>query len=320
MELSNYISPKYLLNTVHSQIAIKPNKISFDLSLFDSVSKTNLSRRGKILIAAAVLALVALITLAVRKVFEKEPPPPKPKKNKGNVTFGDVKAREFYLNDRPEVVQLNDSVQLNRVDDNLKAKPTKKPLFKMKLPPGCTSLLFEEDDIIRISNVSKREQIDKKSFSPITVEYSNHDKAVIQQQTKSGSSAAVATMLIMDHEKEPDCYCLRSRTMTTVAQIIAEIQKSGLTTKSTNVPFSDLTQLRAAIEKDGSAIVAINGIEEIQYIIVDEISDDYEQVRIRDPYHGWEILITAEAFIKKFKIGDNLPPNILIIQAYSGGV
>lgn len=68
-----------------------------------------------------------------------------------------------------------------------------------------------------------------------------------------------------------------------------------------------LEELRSNIEEHGSAIVTTKGLIRYSYV-VDSVKED--RVEIRDPYHGWKVAITHEAFRKDWG-GDNLE----IIQA-----
>ena len=34
---------------------------------------------------------------------------------------------------------------------------------------------------------------------------------------------------------------------------------------------------------------------------MDDVSEDLQQVRLRDPYHGWEITVSAKAFQSRWK-------------------
>lgn len=59
---------------------------------------------------------------------------------------------------------------------------------------------------------------------------------------------------------------------------------------------SDLSELRDLLKVSGSCICWSGGDIGGHVIVVDEVSDDLSQIRLRDPYHGWEITVTAEAF------------------------
>lgn len=38
-------------------------------------------------------------------------------------------------------------------------------------------------------------------------------------------------------------------------------------------------------------------------MVIDDVSEDLSHVRLRDPYHGWEITVTTKAFLKEWHGG-----------------
>ncbi|MFQ5729032.1 MAG: hypothetical protein ACE5GN_01555 [Waddliaceae bacterium] len=56
--------------------------------------------------------------------------------------------------------------------------------------------------------------------------------------------------------------------------------------------------LKHFISGKGSAIVTIGGDLGAHVIVVDEMTSD--QVRLHDPYHGWDIIVTLDAFKERF--------------------
>ncbi len=179
-------------------------------------------------------------------------------------------------------------------------------------------LLFQDDEILMVHPVVKKTLIGAGS-SPkshptplldnlfgiqnpdVYVEYSQYGKAIIQQQAVRGCTAAAAAMLIVDWGGKCDVQALISRNLGNDTDIDADIRKAGLTPKFTNI--KNLSELQKAIQKNGPAIVSISGECGSHVIVVDEIKNDI--VRLRDPYHGWEISVTAEALRKRFH-GDDI--------------
>ncbi len=68
-----------------------------------------------------------------------------------------------------------------------------------------------------------------------------------------------------------------------------------------------LDQLKDAINQFGPAIIAINSEIAGHCIIVDKVKET--SVEIRDPYHGWKIEITKEAFMKRHPAAETLFAN-----------
>ncbi len=157
--------------------------------------------------------------------------------------------------------------------------------------------LFTDDEILR-----KEKILEKKTISPSTridVAYTQHRKAIIQQQGMRGCTAAVAAMLIMDHGKSPNIYELQTRNLGRKEDIKRDFSEAKLRTV-VNHP-NTLDTLRKFLNQDGSAIVDVGGEGGNHVVIVDHIPENLSSVRLRDPYHGWEITVTAEAFQERWQ-------------------
>ena len=104
-------------------------------------------------------------------------------------------------------------------------------------------------------------------------------------------------MLIMDHGKQPDLGELTTRNIGYKKDQVRDIQNAGLS-PIVSEGFN-LKALKLLLQQNGPAIIPIDDKELGGHVIVvDEITD--EGVRLRDPYHGWEITVTLEAFNKRF--------------------
>lgn len=128
------------------------------------------------------------------------------------------------------------------------------------------------------------------------------NKAIIQQQATRGCTAAVAAMLIKDQGGDVDIASLEERNLGTNEDIKEYIRTAGFEP----IDFGnsrDLQELRKNLLKNGSGIVSITDPEIGGHVIVvDEVSADLQRVRLRDPYHGWKITVTSEAFLSRFPI------------------
>lgn len=156
--------------------------------------------------------------------------------------------------------------------------------------------LFSDEEIKEKLGIVKKVEITPNS--QIYAEYTKHEKPIIQQQATRGCTAAVAAMLIMDQGKTPDIVELTTRNLANEEYQIRDIQRAGL------IPIqgvaSSLSELRNLILQDGSCIVSVNGKIGAHVVVVDEVSEDLSEVRLRDPYHGWEITVTKEAFLNEW--------------------
>ena len=157
--------------------------------------------------------------------------------------------------------------------------------------------LFKDSEITEKLNIVKRVDLGSNIFA----DYTEHGKAIILQQGKRGCTAATAAMLIMDHGKKPDLEELRNRNLGRDEDQINDIEKAGLVGVIHSA--KNLKTLKKLITNNGSAIVNVNGKIGGHVIIVDNVSDDLSKVRVRDPYHGWEITVKSAAFLKEWDHG-----------------
>lgn len=172
---------------------------------------------------------------------------------------------------------------------------------------GSTTRNFIQDrEIITVHPPVRHETIAKSSSIPgnldthIKVAFSSHGKAIIQQRGFRGCTAAATAMLIVDLGKQPDVQTLRGRNLGTDEILILDLQKAGL---EVVIRHPTLATLQADIETYGPAIVGVTGEIGGHVIIVDQVDVQGGSTRIRDPYHGWEITITLDAFRKRWGQG-----------------
>jgi serine/threonine protein phosphatase PrpC len=155
---------------------------------------------------------------------------------------------------------------------------------------------FTDAEIIR-----RHESIQTKMIEGIAVEKTEYGKWVIQQQATRGCTAAVAAMLITDAGGMLSVDELKYRNLGSDKDEIRDIQAAGLTPIVTKID-RDVEQLRLLIQLNGSAIVSVNDPALGGHVVVvDSVTDD--SVTLRDPYHGWAITVTKEAFLKRFAGG-----------------
>lgn len=153
-----------------------------------------------------------------------------------------------------------------------------------------SGVLFSDKNIVELMPIIKRADLGYNIYA----EYTQHDKPIIQQGCLHGSTDAIVAMSVLDHGKLPDVAHLGTRNNTI---LMVRLLAAGLT--AIKQEANTLGELKELLNSNGSAIVSVYGASNEQYIIVDDISDDLSKVRLRDPYHGWEITVTAEAFLHK---------------------
>lgn len=140
--------------------------------------------------------------------------------------------------------------------------------------------------------------------------YTEHGKGIIQQLATQSCTAATAAMLIKDHGGTPDLSELQFRVMGDTPDIIHDIKKAGM--EPQKLACQSLVQLRQALLQNGSAIVSVcDPVLGNHSIVVDEVSADLQQIRLRDPYHGWEITVLESIFLPRWPDFDRLIIQIL---------
>lgn len=153
--------------------------------------------------------------------------------------------------------------------------------------------------IIEKLEIEKQVEIGSNIFAT----YTSHGKAIIQQQGTKGCTAATTAMLIMDLGIKPNIEALKTRTLADENQMIRDLEEVGLIALSKKC--QDLSGLKNIIDKDGSCIVLVTGLEG-HVVVVDEVSSNLSTVRLREPYHGWEITVSAEVFLNIWDVHANI--------------
>lgn len=156
-------------------------------------------------------------------------------------------------------------------------------------------VVFTDQEIVGLHQGVKIE--DFLDFPLTSNEKGQH---ILQQQATRGCTAAVAAMLILDYHRGIDLVRLSRCNLGTDNDIVATLHKQGLPTIQSSPPYNESSYLWLiqAIQENGSAIVTLNGnkMRGAHVVIVDEILND--GVRLREPYHGWDMTVTTEGFMR----------------------
>lgn len=236
----------------------------------------------------------------------------KVEQNKLKVHFGNVRGRLFHKNMPPAEINDLHSVEMGKINsisekDSSTSQKRKTPIIGLLdtiiITPGGvksthgTGELFCDSEIIEKLDIVKRQPIGPNVYA----EYTKHGKAIIHQQATRACTATTAAMLIMDHGKNPNLHHLQMRNLGDDDNQVRDINNAGL---ACVINYADtLSELRQLLIKNDSAIVSVHDKLGRHVIVVDEISSDHSQVRLRDPYHGWEITVKSEAFLKEWNGG-----------------
>jgi hypothetical protein len=185
---------------------------------------------------------------------------------------------------------------------------------------------FERDEILEIHELTELQLldgtlIDNQGQVPpdgIIKGRAKGGKWVIFQQGAEGCTAGSSAFLMLDHGVIPSSDVLLARVGTHSSVIQRDLSSRGLNTivtEAKNIRDENLHALRDLILRNGSAAMATkfsnhNGTGHA--IVVDDISEDLARVRLRDPWHGWDITVRGDIFLRNWKylkdprIADNI--------------
>lgn len=191
--------------------------------------------------------------------------------------------------------------------------------------------LFRNDEILRVHPVIKTVQsVAQHSDSQITPRVDlvelparsdgnakiNRIFVIAQAEHKSCTGTAVSMLLadrgsrsVIDYRNlDVDGYIseITRRGFEPIAHCLAP---SAIRPHDPNIPFiavedesQKLLELKRLTDLYGAAIVTVQGLKsEIgnHALIIDRVADDLSAVTLRDPWHGWCIDVTAEAFSRR---------------------
>jgi Papain-like cysteine protease AvrRpt2 len=176
---------------------------------------------------------------------------------------------------------------------------------------GATSGdVFTEDDILRKYEFTEAVN-PYEAFDPRITFMKCDDVHVGLQESPEGCSAGVAAMLALDHGKVVNYHEFKSRKAACYARITQDLEGAGLTVKSTPLenledPASKelvIDRLKASIQENGPTCVRIQpvGSTMAHWVIVDDVSLEQHMVTLRDPWHGYMIGVTLDAFSVQWK-------------------
>lgn len=318
-------------------LKISPKIVSDRLSIRNDTN----SLRILIKFTAKLLDSIPVLNRIIRCIFgplNTEPQVPKQKTPAKNVHFDfEVKVLPYNKNEAPKNLKVSKAEFILLKDINHVPKRPKRIVapansiiqpaippavivpLQRKVPPlgicdtivwsksgGIKSIhgqgkLFADSEIMNVHKVIKKKDLGRG----VMAEYSENNKAIIQQQATRGCTAATSAMLIADHGKNPDVLELMSRNLGDTSNQVDDIKRAGLKPLIIEIDNSEnqLNTLRKLIQKNGSAIIGISGELGGHVIVVDDISSDFKTARIREPYHGWEITVTGEALKERFQGG-----------------
>jgi hypothetical protein len=192
------------------------------------------------------------------------------------------------------------------LQEELKEKSKQKKAQIENRPIPCllktfNAKTFSDKAIVQVNDCVKIEDkiIDGKEFH---FYYTKNNKTIIIQEAPEGCTAGASAMLIIDNGRTPKAADLLNRKAASYDQIAKDIQNAGLEALTVQVATygRSMEKLKDQIKLHGPAYVRIkeNNGGVGHAILVDEISEDLSKVRIRDPWHAWEVIVYGADFKK----------------------
>lgn len=258
------------------------------------------------------LAAIGFIGVAVSKshkeLFNQLNDSQKPAHTSRHIAFNpDVRGRPFKRHEAPKAVSEVTSIVAPLHQPQTRTYPPISIIDtvvysrsgNIQSAHGQTEF-FKDDEILDKADITRSVSLG----SDVYAHYTKHKKAIIQQQATGGCTAAVTAMLIVDKDKKPNLTALQNRDLGDDSDMEFDLTNAGLIPIVSSA--QNLTQLKALIAPDNrSAIVHMQGDTlGAHVVIVDAIASDLSSIRLRDPYHGWEITVSKQAFERQWTPGD----------------
>ncbi len=117
---------------------------------------------------------------------------------------------------------------------------------------------------------------------------------VVQQRSQRGCTAAALNMLLLDHKRKPNILALQTWNGRRVELISMILRQAGLNVLESQTAAKSLSILEELLSKYGPAIVSIDTPSTQGHVIVVDALFNTGAL-IREPYHGWNMLITRQA-------------------------
>lgn len=168
---------------------------------------------------------------------------------------------------------------------------------------------FRSSEILSISKILKEHHLSEFRDAMFRISISQNHKYVLQQSTLQNADEACCAMLLLDYQKvvpfhlfaqgigDWSSLCkgikgmLNDAGLSLIERRVAEIGKEQF-----------LRSMRELLLEKGSAILHFRSSVRQKIMLCDYIAEDLQSVRIRDPWHGWEITVQADAFIALFLV------------------
>ena len=124
------------------------------------------------------------------------------------------------------------------------------------------------------------------------------------QPSKQGCSIGVTKMLLADHQKDFSLIN-EQRKLGTINDIQRDLRNSGLRAKISSFQYSlDSLNISDLLGSLGHGSIILQILDDkigLHFIIMDEVYQNKGEdlVRIRDPYHAWDISVRADSILTR---------------------
>ncbi|MBS0603732.1 MAG: hypothetical protein JSS60_01705 [Verrucomicrobia bacterium] len=213
-------------------------------------------------------------------------------------------------------------VERRKIDEDQKKAEVKVRQFPKFQP--IAGKTFQDQDILQVMEPTdiREIEIDGKQFNFYITTGGKH---VFVQEGLKACTAGASAMMILDNGKKPtSAKALTDRDSGTGDTIAEDIRKAGLEPLQTPVKNfkRSFAALRQQILLHGPAYVRTKQGPNWSghAMTVDEISEDFQRVRIRDPWHGWDFIVKGDAFYKAWCYSLDQCENIDTIVQVKNGV
>jgi hypothetical protein len=205
-------------------------------------------------------------------------------------------------------------IELNRHKAYL--KEDKEQIFQRKAPLlGLKSstkniiyleaILFLDEEIINVSRIISSKRLFENKGILAFKKISENNNTVIQQASFKSCGQTCLCMLLLDHNLQAPLALINEGESSTIKNLQDLLSQFNVKNNAKKIETTNsdefLLSLKKEISLNGPCILSIQGLKEGRigghFIIVNEIFDDFNKIRIRDPFHGWEITITKAAFL-----------------------
>jgi hypothetical protein len=172
---------------------------------------------------------------------------------------------------------------------------------------------LRDKEILRVLPFARVEQREG-----IEIGYLEDGKPVIQQQGLRGCAAAAAAMLIVDYGRPFDGYAVRTSNPGDDDSIRLDIERAGLVPITAEAASMEMLALQ--LERCGSATVSAGDRELGSHaVVVDDVDLAASRAQLRDPFHGWALIIPLNAFRRRLHFPTTLIHAALPDASVPGG-